>query len=107
MRESFIRVLNSKLDPFKLVDIQGGGQGNLHKWEFKEPNLLDDNALSVQGGTNNLSKDMKDEQYQYEDIKDGYFTVSAISNAIGMGKEEKTISRILLELRKIHDKKIE
>jgi len=34
---------------------------------------------------------------------DGYqFTVSAISNALGMYKEEKTVSRILNEVRKVH-----
>ena len=34
---------------------------------------------------------------------DGYqFTVTAIANAMGMHKEEKTISRVLYEVRKVH-----
>lgn len=38
---------------------------------------------------------------------DGYqFTVSAIANALGMHKEEKTISRVLHEIRKVHSSTI-
>jgi hypothetical protein len=38
---------------------------------------------------------------------DGYqFTVSAIANALGMYKEEKTISRVLHEIRRVHSKEI-
>ena len=35
-----------------------------------------------------------------------YFTVTDISNMLGMAKEEKTMSRVLSELRKIHSKQI-
>ena len=34
------------------------------------------------------------------------FTMSDISNALGMSKEEKTMSRVLLELRRVHAAKI-
>jgi len=38
---------------------------------------------------------------------DGWqFTTSAISNALGMGNEEKTMSRVLIELRRVHASKI-
>ena len=36
----------------------------------------------------------------------GQFTVTDISNALGMCSEEKTMSRVLLELRRIHERKI-
>ena len=34
--------------------------------------------------------------------KDGKFTISQISSALGMNKEEKTMSRVLAELKKNH-----
>ena len=37
----------------------------------------------------------------------GQFTVTDISNALGMCSEEKTMSRVLLELRRIHERKIQ
>lgn len=54
-----------------------------------------------------FSEDSDDESHSHETIQvqetDGYqFTVSAISNALGMYKEEKTVSRILNEVRKVH-----
>jgi len=33
----------------------------------------------------------------------GFYTLTDISNAIAMNKEEKTMSRILSEVRKIHE----
>lgn len=42
-----------------------------------------------------------------KDATDGWqFTVTAISNALGMYKEEKTISRVLNEVRKVHTNEI-
>ena len=35
-----------------------------------------------------------------------HFTVTDISNMLGMAKEEKTMSRVLSELRRIHSKQI-
>jgi hypothetical protein len=34
------------------------------------------------------------------------FTVTDISNSLGMPHEEKTVSRIIQELRRVHSKKI-
>lgn len=40
------------------------------------------------------------------EIRQEYFTVTDISNTLGMAKEEKTMSRVLSELRRIHSKQI-
>ena len=37
-----------------------------------------------------------------EVFEDGKFTISEISGALGMQKEEKTLGRVLNELRKYH-----
>ena len=43
-----------------------------------------------------------------EEIQDTtQFTISDLANSLGMHREEKTISRILIELRKIHSAKIQ
>ena len=34
--------------------------------------------------------------------EEGKFTISEISNALGMNKEEKTMSRVLTELKKVN-----
>ena len=36
----------------------------------------------------------------------GHFTVSGISNALGMGSEEKTVGRVFEKLLNCHSKKI-
>lgn len=53
--------------------------------------------------TQSVSKHMKEEEIQ----DTTQFTISDLANSLGMHREEKTISRILIELRKIHSAKIQ
>lgn len=68
-----------------------------------DPSLM--NQLDEQCEVGNLSSD-EDEQFKNEVngdqglSKDGKFTISQISSALGMNKEEKTMSRVLAELKK-------
>jgi hypothetical protein len=54
--------------------------------------LIDDDSDDDEG-----EKDVK-----VDPLEDGKYTISDIANAMGMHKEEKTMSRIMNELRKSH-----
>ena len=45
---------------------------------------------------------MKNECMNNQNQDDGKYTITEISNALGMNKEEKTMSRVLAELKKVH-----
>ena len=49
---------------------------------------------------------VKEEQYIQPDHSK-HFTVTDISNAIGMQHEEKTMSRVVQELKKVHKNKVQ
>ena len=85
MREGIIRVLEQKVDPtlMKALDHQ-----------FEAGNLSSDDE-------NQSNKDCigVGETTVYEA---GKYTISDIASALGMAKEEKTLSRVLNELKKSH-----
>jgi len=37
-----------------------------------------------------------------DEMPDGKYTISDIARGLGMNKEEKTMSRVLAELKKVH-----
>lgn len=78
MRECVIRVLENKLNTQLIKD------------EFNIEEDESDNEFKEDQSINQLSD------------FDGMFTISDISNALGMYKEEKTMSRVLAELKKTH-----
>ena len=80
MREAIIRVLEHKIDP-----------SDFKKLESKA--VIDDDSEGDEG---------KDTDMKLDFIDDGKYTISEISTALGMSKDEKTMSRILAELRKNH-----
>lgn len=64
-------------------------------------------SLDNQFDTGNMSSDEdmqsnKDFALQEAISEAGKFTISEISGALGMAKEEKTMSRVLNELKKYH-----
>lgn len=78
MREGIMRVLENRIDPNALRESYLD-TGNI---------TSDDEAQSTK-------------QNEFTEIQeDGKFTISEISGAMGMQKEEKTMSRVLNELRK-------
>ena len=84
MRESIIRALEHKIDPkiFKSLETKAA---------------IDEDSDGE--GDHEASNDIKRE---LTEIDDGKLTISDIANALGMHKEEKTMSRVLNELRKSH-----
>ena len=50
--------------------------------------------------------DKSDFEGQMVQQESGHFTVSGISNALGMGSEEKTVGRVFEKLLNNHNKKI-
>ncbi len=80
MRESFIRVLEGKIDTQLMLKEAMFDTGNASS---------DEEAQSKQDGF-----------AANEPPEDGKFTLSEISAAIGMPKEEKTTGRIINELKK-------
>ncbi|CDW77868.1 UNKNOWN [Stylonychia lemnae] len=83
MRESIIRVLENKIDAKQL--------------KFQEIQDQDDSE------SDNEQTSVKDLKINNQDLyEDGKYTISDISVALGMNKEEKTMSRVLAELKKIH-----
>lgn len=49
-----------------------------------------------------IDSDNEQAQEEKEGFEVGKFTISDISNALGMNNEEKTMSRVLAELKKSH-----
>lgn len=84
IREGIIRALEQKLDSTKLKQ-------------------LEDHC-----DTGGISSDEEDQSHKEMPVgeqagaEDGKLTISEISSALGMNKEEKTMSRVLNELKKCH-----
>lgn len=86
MRESFIRVLEGKIDPQLMMKDVIYDTGNVSS---------DEEGQSKQDGYGGGAAGTA-----IEPSEDGKFTLSEISAAIGMHKEEKTTGRIMNELKK-------
>eukprot|EP00347_Sterkiella_histriomuscorum_P000823 403374378 len=95
MRESIIRVLENKIDT------------NLFK--SQDNNIVCGDDSESENENNNDQQQEKPLQfnhgindYEHQSQRDGKYTISDISVALGMTKEEKTMSRVLAELKKVH-----
>ena len=77
IREGVIRTLQKQLDP------------NLFRPDSTEIHEEDE--------------EMSDDKHIVQNLQSqGFFSLIDISNALAMSKEEKTMSRVLIELRKVH-----
>eukprot|EP00347_Sterkiella_histriomuscorum_P013500 403364481 len=95
MRESIIRVLENKIDT------------NLFK--SQDNNIVCGDDSESENENNNDQQQEKPyplnhgmNEYEHLQQRDGKYTISDISVALGMTKEEKTMSRVLAELKKVH-----
>jgi hypothetical protein len=90
MREAVIRTLERKMPgQFKLKEDQA---------ENSEHDLEESQDEIKAACTNRNSQEQEMQMLQTQ----GFFTLSDISAALAMNKEEKTMSRILQEIRKVH-----
>lgn len=98
MREGIIRVLENNIDPSILKDTSIIDNDMNSDSEDESQPLMDAAILwSRTNGFNNANNLAQE---------DGKYTISDISNALGMNKEEKTMSRVLTELKKVHSSQI-
>jgi len=73
MREGIIRVLEHKIDPREFKKLESKA-------------VIDDDSEG---------DDNKELDFKLDFMDDGKYTISDISNALGMSNDEKTMSRIL------------
>lgn len=94
MREGIIRVLENNIDHQLLRN-----EENDHL--IKNSEDLSEDESKCRFNLENSSVFHLDSIAEWEDF-DGKYTISDIANALGMRKDEKTMSRILTELKKVH-----
>jgi hypothetical protein len=82
MREGIIRVLEHKIDPNDMMSLDN---------HFDAANMSSDDEAQSNKGELTASDAV---------FEGGKFTISDIAGALGMAKEEKTLSRVLNELKK-------
>ena len=108
MREALVRILEEKLDPNHLAQLKTESK------VAKKPVVQSDDESDVDFGKQQIQNMVKretrslgkeSEPVVFSDMAD-QFTVTDISNQLGMPHEEKTVSRIIQELRRVHSKKI-
>ena len=94
MREAVIRTLERKMvqGQFKMKEDQA--EINSEHEDFEESQDQETKGA----GLNRNSQEQEMQMLQTQ----GFFTLSDISAALAMNKEEKTMSRILQEIRKVH-----
>ena len=101
MREAIIRTLETKLNNLINFNKSHTDPG------FGEGDNLDDQTLMDSDNDNDplaetkLSKISPTAELQLLQSQ-GFYSLSDISHALGMHKDEKTMSRVLIELKKVH-----
>lgn len=95
MREALVRLLENKLDAAQLQTLT----------TMEVAREADESDFDVSEQTTPIIKPtvVKEEVSNLQDL----YTVTDIANSLGMHREEKTVSRVLQEVRRVHSAKIQ